>query len=125
LPLCFDFLPDGRLLLVSNQRRALLTLEGDSSLADYADLAPLSPFGCNDIVVDGRGNAYVSDAGCGPTWARTPRTASASTRRARRGTPTFRTGTVCGSARAARASARSNSIAARSPAVGGAGWFAR
>jgi sugar lactone lactonase YvrE len=60
LPLCFDFLPDGRLLLVSNQRRALLTLEADGDLAPYADLAALSRFGANDIVVDGRGNAYVN-----------------------------------------------------------------
>jgi sugar lactone lactonase YvrE len=70
LPLCFDFLPDGRLLLVSNQRRAMLTLEDDGTLADYADLAPLSRFGCNDVVVDGRGNAYVNSAdfdfGSGP-----------------------------------------------------------
>ena len=60
LPLCFDFLPDGRPLLVSNQRKALLTLEADGSLAQYADLSALSPFGFNDIVVDGRGNAYVN-----------------------------------------------------------------
>ena len=29
LPMCFDFLPDGRLVLVSNQAQALLTLEAD------------------------------------------------------------------------------------------------
>jgi len=60
LPLCFDFLPDGRLVLVSNQERALLTLEPDNSLDEYADLSALSAFGCNDIVVDGQGNAYVN-----------------------------------------------------------------
>ena len=60
LPLCFDFLPDGRLVLVSNQQRALLSLETDGRLATYADLSALSPFGCNDIVIDGRGNAYVN-----------------------------------------------------------------
>ena len=60
LPLCFDFLPDGRLVLVSNQRHALLTLEQDGTLASYADLRALSDLGCNDIVVDGRGNAYVN-----------------------------------------------------------------
>ncbi|MDH2412655.1 SMP-30/gluconolactonase/LRE family protein [Nocardioides sp. CER19] len=63
LPLCFDFLPDGRLLLVSGPERALLTLEEDGSLSRYADLSALSPYGCNDIVVDGRGNAYVNGAG--------------------------------------------------------------
>jgi sugar lactone lactonase YvrE len=60
LPLCFDFLPDGRALLVSNQAMALLTVEEDRSLATYADLSPLSPFGFNDIVVDGHGHAYVN-----------------------------------------------------------------
>ncbi|HEX3795983.1 MAG TPA: SMP-30/gluconolactonase/LRE family protein [Acidimicrobiales bacterium] len=60
LPLCFDFLPDGRPVLVSNQRIALLTIEDDGTLATYADLSALAQFGCNDIVVDGRGNAYVN-----------------------------------------------------------------
>jgi len=60
LPLCFDFLPDGRPVLVSNQRFALVTLEPDGTLAPYADLAALSSFGFNDIVVDGRGNAFVN-----------------------------------------------------------------
>jgi sugar lactone lactonase YvrE len=60
LPLCFDFLPDGRLVLVSNQERALLVLERDGSLVQYADLSALSQFGCNDIVIDGHGNAYVN-----------------------------------------------------------------
>ena len=60
LPLCFDFLPDGRLVLVSNPKRALLTLESDGRLATYADLAPTSQYGWNDIVVDGRGAAYVN-----------------------------------------------------------------
>jgi sugar lactone lactonase YvrE len=59
LPLCFDFLPDGRLVLVSNQRMALLVHEG-GDLHEYADLSALSPHGFNDIVIDGRGNAYVN-----------------------------------------------------------------
>jgi sugar lactone lactonase YvrE len=73
LPMCFDFLPDGRLVLVSNQARALLTLEADGSLAPYADLSPLSSYGCNDIVVDGRGYAFVNspnfDFAAGPPEA--------------------------------------------------------
>jgi sugar lactone lactonase YvrE len=60
LPLCFDFLPDGRLVLVSNQAMALLTLDASGELSPYADLSALSPFGHNDIVIDGRGNAYVN-----------------------------------------------------------------
>src|SRR5262249_4064324 len=50
LPLCFDFLPDGRLALVSNQKSALLTLERDGTLSTYSDLTPISALGCNDIV---------------------------------------------------------------------------
>jgi sugar lactone lactonase YvrE len=60
LPLCFDFLPDGRLVLVSNQEGALLTVEADGTLTAYADLGPVSDLGCNDIVVDGRGNVFVN-----------------------------------------------------------------
>jgi sugar lactone lactonase YvrE len=70
LPLCFDFLPDGRPLVFSVPQRALLRLDADGELRTYADLAPLSEFGGNDIVVDGRGNAYVGncnyDAVAGP-----------------------------------------------------------
>jgi sugar lactone lactonase YvrE len=62
LPLCFDFLPDGRPVLLSNQQRALLALEDDGRLTSYADLSGLSPHGGNDIVVDGRGHAYVNSA---------------------------------------------------------------
>lgn len=61
LPLCFDFLPDGSPLLVSGPSRALLRLGADGSLTAYADLARLSQFGYNDIVIDGRGNAYVNN----------------------------------------------------------------
>jgi sugar lactone lactonase YvrE len=60
LPMCFDFLPDGRLVLVSNPERALLTREQDGTLATYADLTAISDLGCNDIVVDGRGRAFVN-----------------------------------------------------------------
>ncbi len=60
LPLCFDFLPDGRMVVVSNQEHALLALEADGTLTTYADLSAISTLGCNDIVVDGRGHAYVN-----------------------------------------------------------------
>lgn len=62
LPLCFDFRPDGSALVVSGPARGVLRLAADGSLAPYADLSGLSDFGGgNDIVVDGRGNAYVNN----------------------------------------------------------------
>jgi sugar lactone lactonase YvrE len=70
LPLCFDFLPDGTLIIVSGPQRALLRADGGATLRTYRDLSALSPFGSNDIVVDGRGNAYVNtpnfDMAAGP-----------------------------------------------------------
>src|SRR5579864_8534341 len=62
-PFCIDFLPDGRLLVVSARDRLLLRMEPDGSLVTYADLTSLSDHGFNDIVVDGRGNAYVNNVG--------------------------------------------------------------
>ena len=55
-PMCIDFLPDGRLLVVNAARGVLLRREADGTLLDHADLGAA----CNDIVVDGVGNAYVN-----------------------------------------------------------------
>jgi sugar lactone lactonase YvrE len=38
-PLCFDWLPDGHLLLVSSRDGLLLRLESDGRLLTYADLS--------------------------------------------------------------------------------------
>lgn len=62
-PMCIDFLPDGRLLVVSSADRRVLRREPDGSLVTHADLAPVSTKPWNDIVVDGRGNAYVNSIG--------------------------------------------------------------
>ena len=62
-PFCIDWLPDGRLLVVSARERLLLRREFDGSLATHADLSGLSEHPWNDIVVDGRGNAYVGNIG--------------------------------------------------------------
>src|ERR1700733_13049771 len=64
LPLCTAFLPDGRMLIVSSGDGQLLRREPDGSLVTHADLG--QP-GWNDIVVDGRGNAYVNRVGFNPT----------------------------------------------------------
>lgn len=62
-PMCIDFLPDGRLLVVDSARHRLLRREPDGTLAAHADLAALSAKPWNDIVVDARGNAYVNNIG--------------------------------------------------------------
>jgi len=63
LPLCTAWLPDGHLVIVSPPAGRLLRREPDGSLVTYADLG--RP-GWNDIVVDGRGHAYVNGAGFNP-----------------------------------------------------------
>jgi sugar lactone lactonase YvrE len=62
-PMCFDFLPDGRLMVVDSARRLLLRREPDGSLVTHADLAPISRKPWNEIVVDAHGNAYVNSIG--------------------------------------------------------------
>src|ERR1039458_3428797 len=62
-PMCIDFLPDGRLLVVDSAQRRLLRREPDGSMVTHADLAPISEKPWNDIVVDAHGNAYVNSIG--------------------------------------------------------------
>ena len=62
-PFCIDWLPDGRLLIVSARDGLLLRREPDGSLVTHADLTGLADHPWNDIVVDGRGNAYVNNIG--------------------------------------------------------------
>src|SRR5262245_13326322 len=61
--ICMDWLPDGRLLIVSSLAGRLLCRQPNGSLLTYADLNRLSDKGWNGIVVDGRGNAYVNGGG--------------------------------------------------------------
>ena len=64
-PMCIDWLPDGRLLIVAARDGRLLRLEPDGSLVTHADLSGLVEPGhpWNEIVVDGRGNAYLNNQG--------------------------------------------------------------
>jgi sugar lactone lactonase YvrE len=63
-PLCVDWLPDGRLLVVSAREGLLLRREHDDSLVTHGDLSEVSdPPAGNELVVDGRGNAYVNGGG--------------------------------------------------------------
>src|SRR6266700_3918258 len=49
---CIDWLPDGRLLIVSASEQLLLRREPDGSLVTHADLRGLADHPWNDIVVD-------------------------------------------------------------------------
>jgi sugar lactone lactonase YvrE len=64
-PMCIDWLRDGRLLVVSARDGLLLRREPDGSLVTHADLSILAEKGhpWNEIVVDGRGNAYINNQG--------------------------------------------------------------
>jgi sugar lactone lactonase YvrE len=57
-----DWLPGGR-LLVSGQEGLLVRDQPNGPFALYADLRGLSRHGWNELVVDGRGNAYVNSVG--------------------------------------------------------------
>ncbi|MER9148358.1 SMP-30/gluconolactonase/LRE family protein [Mesorhizobium opportunistum] len=66
LPYSIDWLPDGRLLVVSGREGLLLRQEADGSLVTHANLRGLSKSPWNEIVVDGRGNIYVNGGGPAP-----------------------------------------------------------
>lgn len=64
-PLCTDWLPDGRLIAVTSPPGLLLASAPDdpSTLSPYADLSSVAEGIWNDVIVDGRGNAYVNGGG--------------------------------------------------------------
>jgi sugar lactone lactonase YvrE len=63
-PCCADWLPDGRLLVVSTRHGLLFRQAPDGSLVAHADLAAVSsPPAGNELVVDAHGNAYVNGGG--------------------------------------------------------------
>ena len=64
-PFCFDWLPDGTMLVTS--RTGLERLEPDpagepGTLVPFVDMTGLIPGGWNEVIVDSRGNAYVNAA---------------------------------------------------------------
>ena len=59
IPFSIDWLPNGQMLVVSGPEALLLRQETDGSFVTYADLRSLAD-GLNELVVDGRGNAYVN-----------------------------------------------------------------
>jgi sugar lactone lactonase YvrE len=63
-PFSFDRVRDGQMLIVSNSDgRRLPRREPGGALATHADLTDLVDRPWNEIVVDGRGNAYVNSIG--------------------------------------------------------------
>jgi len=67
-PFSIDWLPDGRLLIASSSDQPLLRQEVDGALVEHATLTG----GFNEIVVDGRGNAYLNGAGFNPLAGEAP-----------------------------------------------------
>jgi len=63
MPMGLGWLPDGRLRIVSARDGRLLRREPDGSLVTHADLTGLAGHAWSDMVVDGRGNAYVGNIG--------------------------------------------------------------
>ncbi len=63
MPMGIGWLPDGRLLIVSARDGRLLRRESDGSLVTHADLTRLADHAWSDMVVDGRGNAYIGNIG--------------------------------------------------------------
>lgn len=61
-PSGLGWMPDGSLLVVSMTERKLLR-EANGALVEHADLAAVATWHCNDMVVDGHGNAYVGNFG--------------------------------------------------------------
>lgn len=61
-PSGLGWLPDGSMLIVSMLRQVLLKRD-EKGLSVFADLHGLASSTCNDMVVDGRGYAYVGNFG--------------------------------------------------------------
>jgi sugar lactone lactonase YvrE len=62
-PSGLGWLPDGRLLVVSQRGRRILRRESDGTLVTHADLGELVPENLNDMVVDSAGRAFVGNFG--------------------------------------------------------------
>src|SRR5436190_10352052 len=63
MPMGTGWLPDGRMLIVSSRDGRLLHREPGGALVTHADLTGLARHAWSDMVVDGRGNAYIGNIG--------------------------------------------------------------
>jgi len=62
-PWTIVWLPDGRMLCTAAGTTELICRQPDGSCYALADLATVSSVGWNELVVDGRGNAYANSVG--------------------------------------------------------------
>lgn len=62
-PSGLGWLPSGELLVVAMESREVRRVDGSGEVHLHADLGPFAGGPCNDMVVDGRGNAYVGNFG--------------------------------------------------------------
>src|SRR5699024_11308915 len=62
-PSGLGWLPDGRMLVISMRDARLMRLENDGSLSVHAELSGYVTGHPNDMVVDGRGRAYLGEFG--------------------------------------------------------------
>ena len=62
-PSGLNFLPDGRLIVVSMADRKLMQIDAGGALSEYANLSGLVAADINDSVVDDKGNIYVGHFG--------------------------------------------------------------
>ncbi|HEX6870798.1 MAG TPA: SMP-30/gluconolactonase/LRE family protein [Micromonosporaceae bacterium] len=63
MPMGLGWLPEGELLIVSARDGRLLSRAADGSITTYADLSSLGGYPWSDMVVDGRGYAYLGNIG--------------------------------------------------------------
>ena len=54
---------EGDLLVVAMAKRSVVRIDADQNQHVFADLSAITTCKCNDMVVDGSGNAYVGDFG--------------------------------------------------------------
>jgi hypothetical protein len=59
-PVCINWLLNGCMLIVAGRENRVMRQEANGSLVQYADLRNISDEAWNEIVVDGRGNAYIN-----------------------------------------------------------------
>ena len=74
-PSGLGWLPTGELLVVAMLSRQVRRVDADGAVHLHADLSSIATGPCNDMVVDGRGNAYVGNFGFDLEGRATPRTA--------------------------------------------------